>query len=115
MGIASNKNGDLFMVDGGVVEGSNVAVGSPPSIYTFKPSAKNPPIATIFASGVPGADNIAFDKKGNLWVNDAVTAQGRVWKIAPGGGVCEDATNPYQGCEEVFRIQPLANAAQSRC
>jgi hypothetical protein len=23
--------------------------------------------------------------------------------------VCEDAANPYQGCEEVFRIQPMAN------
>ncbi len=33
--------------------------------------------------------------------------QGRVWKIAPGGGACEDAANPYQGCEEVFRIQPM--------
>ena len=79
------------------------------TIFTFSPSAKDPPNADIFASGVPGANGIAFDKKGNLWVSDGVTAQGRVWKIAPGGGVCEDEVNPYQGCEEVFRIQPMAN------
>ncbi len=23
--------------------------------------------------------------------------------------MCEDEVNPYQGCEEVFRIQPMAN------
>ena len=95
-GIAFNQNGDLFVNDGGF-------------IYTFRPSAENPPIATIFASGVPGVVSIAFDKKGNLWTGDAATGRGRVWKIAPGGGVCEDAANPYQGCEEVFRIQPMAN------
>ena len=95
-GIAFNQNGDLFVADGGF-------------IYTFRPSAENPPIATIFASGVPGAEPIAFDKKGNLWTGDGSTGRGRVWKIAPGGGVCEDAANPYQGCEEVFRIQPMAN------
>ena len=95
-GIAFNQNGDPFVANGGF-------------IHTFRPSAKNPPIAAIFASGVPGANSIAFDKKGNLWTSDASTAQGRVWKIAPRGGVCEDAANPYQGCEEVFRIQPMAN------
>ena len=78
-------------------------------IYTFRPSTKNPPSVAIFASGVPGAEPIAFDKKGNLWTSDGSTGRGRVWKIAPGGGVCEDAANPYQGCEEVFRIQPMAN------
>jgi sugar lactone lactonase YvrE len=105
MAIAFNRNGDLFVVDGGGEE-STAAAGT---IYTFKPSAKNPPIATVFASGVPGSDSIAFDKKGNLWTNGGLTGQGKVWKIAPGGGVCEDAANPYQGCEEVFRIQPMAN------
>src|SRR5262245_52671517 len=96
-GIAFNEAGNLFVADG---DGT---------IYTFSPSAKNPPNADIFASGVPGANGIALDKKGNLWVSDGATGQGRVWKIAPGGGVCEDAANPYQGCEEVFRIQPMAN------
>src|SRR5262245_201389 len=95
-GIAFNQNGDLFVADGGF-------------IYTFRPNVKNPPIATIFASGVPGAEPIAFDKKGNLWTIGGLTGEGKVWKIAPVGGVCEDATNPYQGCEEVFQIQPMAN------
>jgi len=106
-GIAFNQNGDLFVADAGV--GTLHVQFTTGTIYTFKPSAKNPPIATIFASGVPGAFNIAFDKKGNLWTSDGSTGRGRVWKIAPGGGVCEDAVNPYQGCEEVFRIQPMAN------
>ena len=97
-GIAFNEIGDLFVAD-----------DEARTIYTFRPSAKNPPNADIFASGVPGANGIAFDKKGNLWVSDGGTGKGRVWKIAPGGGVCEDAANPYQGCEEVFRIQPMAN------
>src|SRR5262245_51776713 len=96
-GIAFNEAGNLFVADGNG------------TIFTFSPSAQNPPNADIFASGVPGANGIAFDNTGNLWVSDGVTAQGRVWKIAPGGGVCEDAVNPYQGYEEVFRIQPMAN------
>ena len=77
------------------------------TIYTFRPSAKNPPIATIFASGVPGAVGIAFDKKGNLWTSDGVTGQGRVWKITGPGANC--ASTPAINCEEVFRIQPMAN------
>src|SRR5215813_10206644 len=107
MTLTFNRNGDLFVAD----EGFPFNQSAPPAgtIYMFKPSAKNPPIATIFASGVPGFLGIAFDKRGNLWTSDGGTGQGRVWKIAPGGGVCEDAVNPYQGCEEVFRIQPMAN------
>jgi sugar lactone lactonase YvrE len=106
MKLAFNRNGDLFVVDAG---GNILDEFERGTIYTFHPSVKNPPIATIFASGVPGANDIAFDKKGNVWTSDGATGQGKVWKIAPGGGVCEDAANPYQGCEEVFRIQPMAN------
>jgi sugar lactone lactonase YvrE len=95
-GIAFNQNGNLFVADG--------AAGV---IYTFNPSANNPPDAAIFASGVPGANAIAFDKKGNLWVSDGVTAQGRVWKITGPGANC--TSTPTINCEEVFRIQPLAN------
>jgi sugar lactone lactonase YvrE len=91
-----NEIGDLFVADG--------AAGT---IYTFNPSAKNPPNAAIFASGVPGANSIAFDKKGILWVSDGVTAQGRVWKVTGLGANC--TSTPAINCEEVFRIQPLAN------
>jgi sugar lactone lactonase YvrE len=94
-GIAFNDIGDLFIAD--------LAVGR---IYVLR---RNSNEAEVYVTGAPGANGIAFDKKGNLWVSDGTTGQGRVWKIAPGGGVCEDAANPYQGCEEVFRIQPMSN------
>jgi hypothetical protein len=103
MGIASNKNGDLFMVDGG----GDQATATGGIIYTFSPSAKNPPNAAIFASGVPGANDIAFDKKGNLWASDGTTGQGRVWRITGPGANC--TSDPAINCEEVFRIQPMAN------
>lgn len=94
-GIAFNAFRDLIIGDG--------AAGR---IYILR---RNSNEAEIYVSGAPGANGFAFDKKGNLWASDGTTGRGRVWKIAPGGGVCEDATNPYQGCEEVFRIQPMAN------
>ena len=65
MTLTFNRNGDLFVTDVGFTHDPISAPGG--TIYTFKPSAKNPPIATIFASGVPGTVGIAFDKKGNLW------------------------------------------------
>jgi hypothetical protein len=78
------------------------------SIYTFSPSANDPPNAAIFTSGVPGANSMAFDKKGNLWLTDGVTGQGRVWKITGPGANC---TSTAINCEEVFRVQPMANEA----
>src|SRR5215813_1862698 len=96
-GIAFNEIGDLFVAD--------AAAGT---IYSFTPNADSAPTVTIpFASGAPGANSIAFDKKGNLWVSDGVTAQGRIWKITSPGANC--TSTPAINCEEVFRIQPLAN------
>src|SRR4029077_9625874 len=95
-GIAFNEIGDLF-----------VAGGAAATIYTTKPSAKNPPTAGIFASGVPGANGIAFDKRGNLWVTDGTTAEGRVWKITSAGATC--ISTPTVNCATVFRVQPMAN------
>jgi sugar lactone lactonase YvrE len=97
-GITFDASGNLYQADGGAGR-----------IYTFKPNADSPPDATVFASGVPGTNGLAFDHDGNLWTGDGTTGQGRVWKIAPQGGICEAAINPYQGCEEVFRIQPMSN------
>jgi sugar lactone lactonase YvrE len=94
-GIAFNDIGDLFVGDG--------AAGR---VYILR---RNSNQAEIYASGVPGANGLAFDKHGNLWTGDGTTGLGRVWKIEPGGGTCEDAVNPFQGCKEVFRIQPMAN------
>jgi sugar lactone lactonase YvrE len=69
-------------------------------IWRFTPSATGtPPTATVYATGVPGTNGIAFDWNGNLWTGDGTTGVGRVWRIAPGGGAGV----------EVFRIQPMAN------
>jgi sugar lactone lactonase YvrE len=84
-GLAFDRDGDLFVADGD-------------RIVTLRPNAANPPTATVFATGVPGANGVAFDGRGNLWVSDGVTSQGRVWRIG------SDRT-PV----EAFRIQPMAN------
>jgi len=67
-------------------------------IYRFTPNATTPPTGTVFASGVPGTNGLAFDWNGNLWTGDGTTGQGRVWKITPSGTVTE-----------MFRVQPMAN------
>ena len=67
-------------------------------IYSFFPNSSSPPTATLFASGVPGANGVAFDRGGNLWTTDGGTGQGRVWKISPMGAVTE-----------MFRVQPMSN------
>jgi sugar lactone lactonase YvrE len=94
-GITFNDVGDLFAADG--------AAGR---IYTFTPNAGNPPNATIFASGIPGTNGVAFDRDGNLWTSDGTTGQGRVWKLTGAGANCSP---PVVNCQEVFRIQPMAN------
>jgi sugar lactone lactonase YvrE len=95
-GIALDEAGNLYVADG--------AAGI---IYFFNPSAKNPPIAAVFATGVPGTNGLAFDRRGNLWTGDGTTGQGRVWKISSPGANC--ASTPPVNCEEVFRIQPMSN------
>ena len=98
-GIAFDTAGNLYIADaasGGV-------------IWVLAPNARHPKTASLFATGVPGANGVAFDRAGNLWTSDGTTGQGRVWKISPGGGTCEDPVNPYQGCKEAFRIQPMSN------
>lgn len=70
-------------------------------IGVLTPSAAEPPTATVFATGVPGANGVAFDRSGNLWASDGTTAQGRVWRIGPQGG---------EGTE-VFRIPAMTNEA----
>ena len=67
-------------------------------IFSFTPNAGTPPVATVFASGVPGANGVAFDGDGNLWVSDGTTGQGRVWRVDAHGTVTE-----------MFRVQPMAN------
>jgi len=84
-GIAFDAKGNLFLSDND-------------KIWTLTPNAGTPPTATIYASGVPGTNGLAFDRDGNIWTGDGTTGQGRVWKVAPGGVVTE-----------MFRVQPLVN------
>jgi sugar lactone lactonase YvrE len=85
-GLTFNDAGAIFISEGD-------------KIYTFTPNASSPPVATVFASGVPGTNGVAFDRRGNLWTGDGTTGQGRVWKISPNGLVVT----------EVFRVQPMSN------
>jgi sugar lactone lactonase YvrE len=96
-GIALDKNENIYIADsalGGV-------------IWRLTASDMNP--TTPFVTGVPGTNGLAFDKGGFLWTGDGTSGRGRVWKIGTSGGKCEDPATPYQGCQEVFRIQPMRN------
>jgi SMP-30/gluconolaconase/LRE-like protein len=103
LGIALNNAGDVFVADhvfGDLVVGE---------IWKFTPDATTPPMpSTPFASGVPGANGLAFDRDGNLFVSDGTTSQGRVWKITGSGADCT-ASTPIN-CVELFRIQPMRNS-----
>jgi len=86
-GLAFGPDGRLYVTNGD-------------RIYTFVPSATGPvPVATVFASGVPGTNGLAFDRDGNLWTGDGTTGLGRVWKITPDGVATL-----------MFRVQPMANS-----
>jgi sugar lactone lactonase YvrE len=85
-GLAFDDDGRLYIADG---DGQ---------VHVLTPNAVNPPAATVFASGVPGANGLAFDRRGALWVSDGVTSQGRVWRLGSNGTPTE-----------VFRIQPMVN------
>lgn len=84
-GIAFGPNGNLFLSEGD-------------RVYAVAPDAAHPALATVYASGVPGTNGLAFDRHGNLWTGDGTTGLGRVWKIEPSGTVTE-----------VLRVQPMAN------
>ena len=86
-GIIRDDAGNLFIADanqGGVI---------------WKVSATDANPGTPFATGVPGTNGLAFDRRGNLWTGDGTTAQGRVWRITPRAAVTE-----------MFRIQPMRNS-----
>jgi sugar lactone lactonase YvrE len=68
------------------------------TVVSFLPNAANPPSATVFTRGVPGANGIAFDRRGALWISDGGTGQGRVWRAGADGVAVE-----------MFRVQPLVS------
>jgi sugar lactone lactonase YvrE len=104
-GITFDEAGNLYIAD---------AAGAG-TIWKLEPRVSTPPpVATRFATGVPGTNGLAFDRDGNLWTGDATTGQGRVWKISPStpsGGPASCATAPNETCVEAFRIQPMSNEA----
>lgn len=85
-GIAFSADGALYVSDGD-------------KVYTVRPDAAAPALATVFASGVPGTNGLAFDRRGRLWTGDGTTGLGRVWQITPAGEVTE-----------AFRVPAMANA-----
>src|SRR5215204_3328720 len=64
-GLAFGRDGRLYIAD------SNTG-----RIMVLRPSADAPPTAEQYAAGVPGANGVAFDRRGDLWVSDGTTAQG---------------------------------------
>ena len=96
-GVARDAAGNLYVAD--------QTVGR---IYSVAPNAAAPPDATVFASGVPGTNGLAFDRDGNLWTGDGSTGLGRIWKITGAGANC--APPSLVNCTEVFRIQPMRNS-----
>src|SRR5882672_1262911 len=96
-GIAFDAKGDLFVADSD-------------KVWTFTPSAATPPTATIYATGVPGTNGLAFDRGGNLWTGDGTTGQGRVWKVAPVGGVGRDVRSLPPGA---ITVTPTTRNAQN--
>ena len=108
-GITFDSIGNLYIAD--AAAGGNVRTVTPDPVGCASDdssdlSCSSIPNSTNYATGVPGTNGLAFDKNGNLWTGDGTTGLGRVWKIAPGGGVCEPS---FTGCEEAFRIQPMRN------
>jgi len=69
-------------------------------IGVLAPDATTPPVATVFATGTPGANGLAFDGAGNLYASDGGTNQGRVFRVGPAGGAAA----------ELFRVPPMANS-----
>lgn len=95
-GIAFDRSGNIYVADAAL------------NGVIWQITASVPNASTPFASGVPGTNGIAFDRNGYLWTGDGTTGLGRVWKISPQGGQCEPV---YSGCQEAFRVQPMANPA----
>ena len=112
-GIAFDASGDLHIADaaqGGVVWRVTPDPVGCASDDSTSAACASVPLATAFVRGVPGTNGLAFDRDGNLFTGDGTTGEGRVWRIARGGGVCESSAPPsYVGCVELFRIQPMAN------
>ena len=78
-GLAFNQEGDLLIAATGFSE-----------VVRLRGSDLNPAKpgrAETFATGTPGANGIAFDKQGNLYVSGA--RAGKIYRVASGGGAAK--------------------------
>jgi sugar lactone lactonase YvrE len=91
-GIAFGPDGRLYLTGFGA-NGDEIGVVRPST-------AGRTPVATGFATGTPGANGLAFDEDGNLYVSDGGTAQGRVFRIGRSGGAAQ----------VLFRVPPMTNS-----
>ncbi len=90
-GIAFGRDGRLYVTGGNAPANDTILALRPGTASTA---------ATVFATGVPAANGLAFDRRGTLWASDGGNAQGIVYRIGPSGGAGVEA----------FRIPPTANS-----
>jgi sugar lactone lactonase YvrE len=89
-GIALGRDGRVYVTGGNAPTNDQILVLRPGDETTA---------ATVFATGVPAANGIAFDRRGNLWASDGGNAQGIVYRIGPNGGAGVEA----------FRVPAMSN------
>ena len=92
-GVAFGPDRRLYLTGFGAA-GDEIGVVTPSDA-----NPASPPVATGFATGTPGANGVAFDEDGNLYVSDGGTAQGRVFRVGPSGGAAT----------VLFRVPTMAN------
>jgi sugar lactone lactonase YvrE len=90
-GLTFDRSGKLYVTGVGAASDA---------IDVLTPNPAAPPTSTQFATGVPGANGIAFDQQGALWATDGTTSLGRVWRVPASGGVGV----------EMFRVPTTATA-----
>ncbi len=98
-GISFDAMGDLY-----------IAVGPFAEVVRIKKAdlnPANPGLAQTFATGVPGANGIVFDKQGNLFASGG--ASGIVYRIGANGGVAQAAAQ----VEKNSRTLPDGKAQQA--
>lgn len=82
------RQGTLYIADQGT--------GAIGWVFAMDPATG---VATTFAAGAPGANGIAFDAHGHLWITDSLRGHGRVYRRHATTGIVQ----------EIFRVPPVAN------
>ncbi|MBI4257392.1 MAG: SMP-30/gluconolactonase/LRE family protein [Thaumarchaeota archaeon] len=83
LGLAFDKAGNLYIAGLGLPgQDPQKPVGFIFRVAANKLDPANPGVAEVWATGVPGANGIAFDSKGNLYVSGRNT----IYRVTPAGG-----------------------------